>query len=122
MSENEQLEQYRQSLIEIASETWRFRRVFGRIIGNMDSTQKDKYMSQYMWFDKRVQSALEKAGLRIENVEGQMFDVGMSVTPINIDDFDPDEPLLVVQMVEPIIMDSMGLVKSGTVLLGRVEQ
>ena len=122
MPENEVIEQYRQSLIEIASEAWRFRRVFGRAVSDLEPSKAEKYMSQYAWFEKRVQSALDKTGLRIENVEGQLFDVGMAVTPLNIDDFDPDEKLVILQMVEPIIMDSTGVAKAGTVMLGRIEQ
>ena len=53
------------------------------------------------------------------NLEGQAFDAGAAATPLNISDFSPDDVLVVEQMIEPIIMDSVGIVRTGTVLLAR---
>ena len=41
----------------------------------------------------------------------------MAVTPLNIEDFEPNTPLIVDQMMEPIIMGSDGIIKTGTVIL-----
>ena len=45
----------------------------------------------------------------------------MAVTPLNLDDYENDEVLVVSQMIEPIIMYGDNLVKTGTVMLGRKE-
>ena len=59
--------------------------------------------------------------MRIVNVEGHAFDSGMAATPLNIDEFDAKDALMVDQMLEPIIMGKEGLVKTGTVTLRKVE-
>jgi len=68
-----------------------------------------------------VEESLEEAGLRIVNVEGHPFDPGMAATPLNIEEFDANDTLIVDQMFEPIIMGKEGLVKTGTVTLRKVE-
>ena len=59
--------------------------------------------------------------MRIVDVEGQPYDIGMALSPLNIDDFDPDDHLYVEQMIEPIIMDDNNVLKTGTAMLGRID-
>ena len=53
---------------------------------------------------RRSRSSLDASGLKLVNVEGQLFDPGMAASALNIGDFGPDDDLFVDQMVEPIIM------------------
>ena len=115
-------EQMRRSIIEMAAEAWRFRQVFQCAMDKLDARDSAKYLSQYSWFSKKVDAALEIAGLHIVNLVGQPFNIGMAVTPLNLNDFEPDEPLFVDQMIEPVIMDCEHVVKTGTVLLRRERQ
>ena len=122
MEENNiSVERLRKSIIDIAVESWRLRRVFEKAMSKLDAGDSSRYLNQFTWFIKRVDAALENAGLRIVNVEGQYFDVGMAVTPQNMDDFDTYDRLYVEQMLEPIIMDAESVVKTGTVILGRAD-
>ena len=109
------------SLISIAGELFRFEGVFARILVRMPTDEQIKYSSQYSWFSKKVKKALDTAGLRVINLQGKEYDPGMAATPINLDDFGPDDRLYVEQMVEPIIMEQGNVVKTGTILLGRLE-
>ncbi|MEI7706635.1 MAG: hypothetical protein WCI90_00070 [Chlorobium sp.] len=109
-----------QSLISMASESWRFSRVFDRLVMKLDAGEKSRYHSQLRWFIKKVDEALAQVDLRIVNVEGHPFDPGMAATPLNIEEFQPEDSLVVHQMLEPIIMDKNGLVKSGTVILRKL--
>ncbi len=113
-------EKLQNSLISIASELFRFERVFEKAISKLEMDERNKYISQYTWFSKKVTKALENANLRIMNVEGQIYDAGMAVTPLNIDEFEADEPLYIQQMIEPIIMQDSTLIRTGTVILGRI--
>jgi len=106
-----------QALINIASESWRFGRVFDRLLTKLDAGEQKRYQSQLRWFIKKVEEALAQADLRIVNVEGHPFDPGIAATPLNIEDFQPDDSLVVDQMLEPIIMNNDGLVKSGTIII-----
>lgn len=46
----------------------------------------------------------------------------MAVTVANPSDFQPDDAPLIEQMLEPVIMDDGGLVRTGKVILGRGTQ
>jgi hypothetical protein len=114
---NDQLER---SLIEIAVESWRFSRLFSRVVNKLDAGEAGRYVNQLRYFQKKVEESLDASGLRLVNVEGQPFDPGMAASALNIGDFGPDDQLLVDQMVEPIIMGPEGLRKQGTVMLRKV--
>ena len=125
MAENEQIsvtpEILTQSVINMAVESWRIGRVFDRMLMKLDAGEQARYKSQFRWFIKKVEESLEEAGLRIVNVEGHPFDPGMAATPLNIEEFDANDALMVDQMFEPIIMGREGLIKTGTVTLRKVE-
>ena len=112
----------KESLIEIACEHHRFKRVFAKAISKLDIEEQNKYSSQFAWFSKKVVKALDEASLKIVNVDGQLYDPGMAVTPLNIEDFETDDILYVEQTMEPIIMQEDTVVKTGTVILGRVQK
>lgn len=114
-------ESLRNSIIDMAVEAWRFGKVFEKVLQKFDVSDQKKYISQYNWFFKKVGYALENAGLRIVNVEGQIYDIGMAVTPINLNEFATDDALVIELMIEPIIMDTGSVVKKGTVLLNKWE-
>tara|TARA_R110002124_G_scaffold5786_1_gene36262 strand:- start:5133 stop:5507 length:375 start_codon:yes stop_codon:yes gene_type:complete len=116
---NDQLEQ---SLIDVAVESWRFARLFSRVVNKLDAGEATRYVNQLRYFQKKVEESLEASGLKIVNVEGQPFDPGIAASALNIGDFGPDDELLVDQMVEPIIMGPEGLRKQGTVMLRKVHE
>ena len=111
-------EAMRDAVISMAIESWRFARVFDRLLLKLE---QNRYKSQFRWFIKKVEEALEQADLKLVNVEGHPFDPGMAATPLNIEEFDANDALIVDQMIEPIIMGKEGLVKTGTVTLVKVE-
>ena len=119
---NSSSEDLRQAIISMAVEAWRFRRVFHKAVSKLDSGEGRRYIGQFNWFLKKVDSALETAGLRVVDVEGKLYDIGMAVIPLNIDEFEADDILYIEQMVEPIIMDESTVLKMGTVMLGRYER
>lgn len=116
----ENIDRLKNSVIEIAVEHYRFKNTFMKAISKLDFEEQSKYMSQFAWFSKKVTKAVEEAGLRIVSLEGQAYDPGMAVTPLNIDDFEVEDELKIVQMIEPIIMQEDTVLKTGTVLLGRI--
>lgn len=116
------LKKLEDAIIEMAIEGWRFAKLFTRAIGKMDAGESNRYVSQLRYYQKRVSDSLETAGMRIVNVEGQIYDPGIAASAINIGDFGPEDRLVVDQMVEPIIMSESGLRRQGTVMLKRIEQ
>ncbi len=114
---NEDKDQFEHSLIEVAVESWRFSRLFGKVVNKLDAGEASRYLSQLRYFQKKVEDNLASSGLRLVNVEGHPYDPGMAASALNLGDFGPDDVLLVDQMLEPIIMGSDGLRKQGTVML-----
>ncbi len=119
--DNTATDQIERSLIEIAVESWKFSRIFARVVNKLDAGEAGRYVNQLRYFQKKVEQNLDAAGLKLVNVEGHVFDPGMAASPLNIEDFGPDDALLVDQMVEPIIMGPDGLKKQGTVMLRKVQ-
>ena len=110
-------EQLERSLIDVAVESWRFSKLFSRLVSKLDAGEGSRYLNQLRYFQKKLEESLDASGLKLVNVEGQPFDPGMAASALNIGDFGPDDLLLVEQMVEPIIMGPEGLRKQGTVML-----
>jgi hypothetical protein len=109
------------SLIDIAVDGWRFAKVFARVLHKMDAGEGTRYMSHHRFYLKRLSDSLEHLGMRFVDVEGSVYDPGVAATALNLADFEPNERLLVDQMLEPIIMGPNGLVRPGTVVLRRAE-
>lgn len=122
MSEQtERNEQMEQSLIDIAVESWRFSRLFGKVVSKLDAGESGRYANHIRYFQKKIEESLDSNGLKLVNMEGHPYDPGMPVAALNVGDFGPDDVLLVEQTVEPIIMGSDGLRKQGTVMLRKLE-
>lgn len=111
----------RQSLIDLSVESWRFARLFSRVLTKLDAGEAPRYASQLRYFLKRLDEALDAVGLKIVSLEGQVYDPGMAATALNISEFGPEDKLAVDQMIEPVLMGCEGLVKSGTIMLKKVD-
>ena len=94
-SDNVNTQNLQSSLVEIAIEAWRFQRVFINAISKFDAIESNKYLNQYQYFFRKVESALQNANLRIVNVEGQKYDIGLPVTPLNLEEFDKNDNLVI---------------------------
>ena len=110
------------NLVVIASELHRFKGVFTKSISKLDLDEQNKYASQFQWFSKKVTKALDDAGIKVVTLDGQLYDPGIAVTPLNIEDFEAEDILYVAQTMEPIIMQDNAVIKTGTVILGRAEK
>ncbi len=109
------------SLLDVVVESWRFSRLFDRLLTKLDAGEQGRYRGQFRWFQRKLEESLADADMRIVNVEGQPFDPGVAATPLNIEEFEPDDSLIVDQMLEPIIMGPDGVLRAGTVTLRKVE-
>jgi hypothetical protein len=109
------------AIISMVTESWRFSRLFYRLVGKLDAGEGSRYVNQLRYFLKKLEENTSDAGMKLVNVEGQAFETGMAATPLNISDFSPDDQLMVDQMIEPIIMGTNGLKKEGTIMLRKVQ-
>ena len=67
MAEDKQIsvtpESLTQSVINMAVESWRFGRVFDRMLMKLDAGEQSRYKSQFRWFIKKIEESLAEAGL-----------------------------------------------------------
>lgn len=70
---------------------------------------------------KKIEEFLAEADLRLVNVEGYHFGPSLAAMPLNIEEFEVNDTLIVDQMIEPIIMGKESVVKTGTVTLRKVK-
>ena len=108
-------------LVNMTTESWRFCKLFERVLTKLDAGEQSRYIGQLRWFIKKMDESLAQVGLAIVNIEGQSFDPGMAATPVNLEDFSDQDVLVVDQMLEPIIIGKAGIVKTGSIILRKVE-
>jgi hypothetical protein len=114
-------EQLEATLIDLAVESWRFSRLFIRAVSRLDAGESGRYLSQLRYFLKRVEEGLAASNLKIVDVEGQPYDLGMAATALNVADFAEHDQHIVDQMLEPIIMGPDCLRRPGVVMLMKVK-
>lgn len=66
---NQEHDRLEQSLIEVAVESWRFSRLFGKVVNKLDAGEAGRYLSQLRYFQKKVEDNLASSGLRLVNVD-----------------------------------------------------
>ncbi|MBR0094215.1 MAG: hypothetical protein IJP91_02955 [Synergistaceae bacterium] len=109
-------------VIGLFVESWRFSKVFRDIMPKLSEEDSVRFSGRYSWFCRRLEEIASNLGLKIiEITPGTVYDVGMAVAPVNIDDFNIGDSLCVVNMIEPIIMSGDTVIKNGTVILERAE-
>lgn len=111
-----------ESLVDIVVETWRFARLFERLLTKLDAGEQSKYRNQLRWFQKQLEQSLNNVGLRTVNIEGQEFDPGIAASALNLEEFGPEDVLIIDQMIEPVVMGPSGLKRTGKVMLRRIEK
>ena len=114
---------FRQALIEMILESWRFLNAFRNAMTSLSFDEQRRYLGRYSWFHRRLKEIAETVGLRIIEInQGEAYDIGMAVTALNVEDFQADENLFVEQMIEPIIMERDSVIRLGSVMLGRKKE
>ena len=108
---------YEETIIKIITENWRLMKLFLKVISKLDTSEANRYLNQVRYFQKTIHDSLDEIGMKLVNLEGQAFDSGMAATPLNIDDFEIDDDLLVDLMIEPLIMQDGNIKKQATVTL-----
>lgn len=109
------------ALQTVAKEAWRLERVCDRLLAKLPHNEWKRFDGRLRWFRKQLDSALEDAGMRLVNIEGQPFEVGTAATALNIEDFREGDQLVVDKMIEPILMGRNGILEMGTVTVRRAE-
>lgn len=111
-----------QIILELIIESWRFTRLFAKLLTKLDAGESQRYLNQFKYYLNQLDANLEKIDCKLVNLDGQPFNAGMAVSALNIEDFAPDDLLIIEQMIEPIIMGPEGVLKTGTVILRKAQK
>jgi len=68
--QSETNEQMEQSLIDLAVESWRFSRLFGKVVSKLDAGESGRYINQLRYFQKKVEENLDSNGLKLVKRRG----------------------------------------------------
>lgn len=109
------------AILEIAAEAWRFEQVMKNALLRMDVMEAERFSRQYRYFSSKVDRAVASAGLKVLDLCGQMYNVGLPVQAMNIESFDEEDTLIITRMIEPVIMLDGRVIKSGMVMVDRVQ-
>lgn len=112
----------RSALVQIAAENWRFEHALKKVIRDMDVIAAERFSRQYSYFSSRVSKALVLGGLTCLDLSGQIYDVGMAVQAMNLEEFDDNETLIITRMVEPVILWNGRVIRTGIVMLDKAAQ
>lgn len=112
-----------EAVMSIAVESWRLKGTLDRLFQKeLDAGRGKRYENQFRYFWRKVEKALDLAGLKIVDHQGQPYDIGMAVKAVNIEEFGDNDALIVDRMLEPIILNKDGQVqKTGAVTLRKIQ-
>ena len=100
-------------------EEFRFMRMYSSAVNKLFLEEKKRYISAFTYHENKIKELMEKFGLRAIFFDGQDYDEGLPVTPLNPDEFDiTKDQLIVEQTYDPTIITLNGkIIKQGTVSL-----
>jgi hypothetical protein len=111
-------------IVDLIVEEYRFLKSYSSIMNKLMTNEKEKYISVYNYHIDKLKEIMLKDNLRIVPLEGTKYDDGLSINPLNIEDFDKNDVLIIDQMIEPLIISSVNgaIIKSGTVILRKAKE
>lgn len=108
---------------EFLIEDFRFTRSYLSIMDKLFLEERKRYESAYNFHANKVEELANKYNLKIAVYKnGDLYDDGYPIVPLNADEFEKDDVLFIEQMIEPIILTVDGkVIRQGTAILGRKE-
>jgi hypothetical protein len=106
-------------LADLAVESWRFANEYRRLVSRMDANEQTRFIGKLNYFARRVESCLAQADLKLVDLKGQSYDMGMAADVLNLDEYSPGDELVIEQMLEPPIIGPSGIVRTGKALVKR---
>lgn len=111
-----------EAIADFLVEDFRFRRSFLSAINKLYPEEAKKYESSYVFHQNKIIELSKKAKLQLVTFDGQEYNEGLPVTPLNADEFSSVDNLVVFQTIEPTIVTNNGdIVHQGTIILAEKE-
>ena len=110
-------------IVDFVVEEYRFLKSYVSLLNKVLSDDRQKYKSVYDFHVQKIADIMDECNLKIVELEGKKYDDGLSITPLNIEDFEKNDVLIVKQVIEPLIISTKdgSIIRSGTVMLEKIE-
>ena len=104
-------------------EDFRFSRSYLSVLDKLFLEERKRYESAYNFHATKMEELANKFNLKLAVYKnGDLYDDGYPITPLNADEFEKDDVLYIEQMIEPIILTTDGkVIRQGTAILARKE-
>jgi hypothetical protein len=109
------------ALALVASEWFKSARRLMRLTQEASPARMERERAQLTYAQGRIDGALAKNGLRMITHEGEKFSPQLPVEPVNPEDFDSEEGLMVQETIEPTVLLHGRVVARGRVVLAKVK-
>lgn len=108
-----------QALALVASEWFKAARRLSRLTQETAPGRVERERAQLAYAHGRIEGVLAKNGLRMVTHEGAEYSAQLPVEPVNPEDFDSEEGLVVQETLEPTVLLDGRVVARGRVVLRR---
>jgi hypothetical protein len=102
---------------KLSLEMWKLLRSFERTLADLPEQKRDQRDAQLRYSRSRLDNLMIEAKLRLLTFDGATYTVNLPVSPLNADDFDGAEDLIIESTVEPAIVSADAVLHVGKVLL-----
>jgi len=94
------------NFIDIAINQWCLSRLFSKAVLKLDKPNVPKFSNQHNFYKKQLENSLSKIDIELdgETLNGEPYDPGHSITPINISSFSSDDILFIDKITSPIVI------------------
>ncbi|GAA0026819.1 hypothetical protein [Bradyrhizobium ottawaense] len=102
---------------ELASEYWKLVRAFERSIALTPEPHHNRLHAQARYAHGKLDSILDRAGVRIATFDGAEFEINLPVTAVNAEDMNSGASCIIERTLEPTIILNDQVVLTGKVFL-----
>lgn len=111
-------------LLDLVVETYRLRTLAKSLSSHTDDVRLSKRATNALSrFDKHFFDNLKLLGMEVLDFTGTIYDIGLPVHPINLEDFSSEDTLIIEMMIEPVVKEfgTANILKPGVVALAKIQ-
>lgn len=103
----------------LTSEWFKTSRRLSRLTKDVAPARMDRERAQLNYSQTRVEAALGELGVRLLTHEGSVFSAEIPAEPVNVEDFDSEDGLVVQETLEPTVVHDGRIISRGLIVLAR---
>ena len=108
-----------EALALLAAEWFKTARRLSRLTRDVAPTRLERERAQMAYSQQRVEDVLAKSGIRLITHDGALFTPAIPAEPVNSEDFDTEEGLVVLETIEPTVICGGKILARGLVVLAK---